>query len=256
MADKPTPSEITRDLFDRLRLRERDGEIFLLEVGDGAGFGNRGWSDAISMQTWPSKDLVIRGYEVKATRSDWLRELDNPEKNRKWQQACDEWYVVAPKGVVVLEELPPAWGLLVPKGELQLRIASRPGAPSSYKGIISRGLLAAVFRAAANERKALETDARREIEENVEKRHRAQMERYQREARDWEKRHMELVEALGGHRWDDFGKLKKLAAAVRQIEANGDDPKKLLAELRTRFERTASRIENIENDLWETEEEH
>lgn len=251
MADKPTPSEITRDLFDRLRCRERDGEIFLCEVGDGAGFGNRGWSDAISMQTWPSKELVIRGYEVKATRSDWLRELDKPEKNEKWQFACDEWYIVAPKDIVKLEELPPAWGLLVPKGELQLRIASRPSSLSmgaSKKGI-PRNLLAAVFRAAGNERRALEKDARREIEENVEKRHRAQMERYQREARDWEKRHMELVEALGGHRWDDFGRLKKLAATVRQIDSSGDDPKKLLAELRLRFERTASRIENIENDL-------
>lgn len=249
MTAKLTPSEITRDLFDRLRCRERDGEIFLLEVGDGAGFGNRGWSDAISMQTWPSKGLVIRGYEVKATRSDWLRELDNPEKNREWQKACDEWYVVAPKGVVVLEELPPAWGLLVPKGDLQLRIASRPEASSSSDGIISRDLLAAIFRAAANERKALENDARGEIEEAVEKLHRTQMERYQREARDWEKRHMELVEALGGHRWDDLGRLKKFAAAVHAVDSNGEDPKKLLAALRKKLEMTVTRIENIENDL-------
>lgn len=241
-------SEITRDLFVRLRLRERDGEIFLLEVGDGAGFGNRGWSDAISMQTWPSKDLVIRGYEVKATRSDWLRELDEPEKNRRWQEACDEWYIVAPKNVVVLEELPPAWGLLVPKGEEQLRIASR-SETSSSQGIIPRGLLAAVFRAAANERRALEKGARLEIEEIIQGQHRARMERLEREARDWEKRYMELVEALGGHRWTNFDRLKKFAAAVRKIEENGDDPKKLLADLRRKFEATASRIGSIESDL-------
>lgn len=247
---KPTPSEITRDLFDRLRCRERDGEIFLLEVGDGAGFGNRGWSDAISMQTWPSKDLVIRGYEVKATRSDWLRELDNPEKNREWQKACDEWYVVAPKGVVVLEELPPAWGLLVPKGELQLRIASRPSPLTSDETVVPRDLVAAVFRAAAKERKALENDARQEIEENVEKRHRAQMERYQREARDWEKRHMELVEALGG-RWENFETLKKRAAALRQLEDEHTEPVKLVRDTRLKHERIAARLAELEKDLEE-----
>lgn len=116
---------ITADLLSRLRQRyNRAGFVFLEGVGNGAGWGNSGWSDAIAMSTWPSKGLRLYGFEVKATRSDWLRELDKPQKNAEWQGACHEWYVVVPKGVVELAELPTAWGLMVPRGD-GLRIASR-----------------------------------------------------------------------------------------------------------------------------------
>ena len=240
-------SEITADLFRRLRLRSNgSGVVLLCEVGDGAGFGNRGWSDAISMQTWPSKTLTITGYEVKATRSDWLRELDEPEKNAAWQKQCHEWYVVAPKDVIVLEELPTGWGLLVPRGEDGLRIAAR--SEKTGDDAVSLGLMAAVFRAAANERRRLEKTARWEIQQEECERVAERMERLEREAKDWESRHVELVEALGGYRWENFDKLKKLATAVREVE-NGDDPKELIRQLRKKLQRTAEKLLALEVGL-------
>lgn len=250
MAEKPSPSETTVDLLARLRARERDGEIFLLEVGDGAGFRNRGWSDAISMQTWPSKKLVIRGYEIKASRSDWLRELDQPEKNLTWQLQCHEWYVVAPKDVVLLEELPPSWGLLVPRGEDQLRIASRAELNPNADGMVPISLMAAVFRAAANERRGLENQREREIQAIVEKRNRGTVDRLVREARDWEKRHMELVECLG-NRWDNWERLKKTAAAVKALDDAQLDPAKLVREAKNRVDGASNRLARVLKDLEE-----
>ena len=142
-----TVADITDDLMQRLRLRYNDAGWVILEgVGNGAGYGNSGWSDAIAMQTWPSKGLTVIGFEVKATKADWKREMNKPSKNVEWQGACDEWYVVAPKDVVNLAELPTSWGLMVPMGENGLQIASRCERDRSAVSP-SRSLLAAVFRA-------------------------------------------------------------------------------------------------------------
>jgi hypothetical protein len=247
---------ITADLFRRLQWRNNaSGVILLCEVGDGGevaargryGFRNRGWSDAISMQTWPSKGLLVTGYEVKATRPDWLRELDEPEKNATWQKQCHEWYIVAPKDIVKLEELPDDWGLLVPRGADGLRIASR-ATVKAERGLVPLGLMAAVFRAAGNERRRLEGIARDEIREQEREILEKQIERSDRAAGDYRKKFEELGDALGSH-WGNLDRLKERAVAIQSLERSGDDPKKLLAELRQRFERAASQIANIEESL-------
>ncbi len=240
---------ITADLFRRLRLRNNaSGSIMLCEVGDGAGLRNRGWSDAISMQTWPEKKLLVTGYEVKATRRDWLRELDNPEKNAGWQKQCHEWYVVAPKDIVKLEELPTNWGLMVTRGVDGLRIAKRSETNGQDRTTVSLELMAAVFRAASRELAHLEdAGRRREIQEEERERVAEELGHLRREAKDWEQRHMELVDALGS-RWDNFDKLKKRAAAIRQLE-NNDDFQALLLGLRKRLERAVALVKGAEESL-------
>ena len=254
MSDKPSPSDITSDLFRRLRKRcsRESGEIVLFEVGDGAGFRNRGWSDAVSMQTWPSKKLVVSGYEVKATRSDWLRELDSPEKNATWQRHCHFWYIVAPKDVVVLAELPPKWGLLVPKGADGLRIASRAAPPDVTIVDIPASLLAAVFRAADNERRALHTTKVAEIREEERKRVEAEIERQYKAACAFEAKYLELAEALGS-KWENLETLKTRAAAVRLLRDEYEDPSKLVRNLRLRHEKIAKRLGELEAEIEEKE---
>ncbi len=240
----------TTDLFRRLRLRcKAGGSVMLCEVGDSAGFRNKGWSDAISMQTWPSKKLLVTGYEVKATRRDWLRELDIPEKNAVWQKQCHEWYVVAPKDIVKLEELPKAWGLMVPRGADGLRIAKRSETNGQDRTTVSLELMAAVFRAASHELTHLEQAGRRAVQEEERERVAGELERLEREAKDWEERHMELVDALGS-RWDSFDKLKKIAAAVRQLQATDiDDVVSLVRHRRERLEQGVAALRAIENGL-------
>lgn len=246
--EKTSLSEITADLFRRLRERNNgSGGIVLCEVGDGAGFRNRGWSDAISMQTWPSKKLVVTGYEVKATRSDWLRELDDPAKNEKWQKQCHEWYIVAPKGVVELPELPMGWGLLVPRGEDGLRIASRADIKTDRESV-PLGLMAAVFRAADHERRNLEGIARREMREEAVADLADELERSEKIANQWREKFEGIAGALGSP-WENLEKLKRRATAVRELENEHDDPKKLLRDLRTRLERTAAELQRVEDGL-------
>lgn len=160
-----TAAEITHDLYRRLRNRygRGDGHVLLCNVGNGAGHGNDGYADAIAMQTWPSKGLSIIGFEVKASRSDWLKELDSPEKNKEWQFTCHQWYIVAAKGIVKLEELPPSWGLMVPSGKDKLRISSRCEAPKDDRDLVPLSLMAAVFRAAGKETH----DARSQMRDQV-----------------------------------------------------------------------------------------
>ena len=252
MVDRATAADITRDLIDRLRYRYgddgRSGTVILFEVGDGAGFSNRGWSDAIAMQTWPSKGLEIHGFEIKATRSDWLRELDKPEKNRTWQELVDAWYVVAPKDVVHLAELPPDWGLMVPKGSDQLRIASRAaaGTQKKWKDPIPRDLVAAVFRAAGNERRWARQSLRDELRAEEAERVAGELERLRKDAGQWERNYKDLAETIG-NRWESIDRLKERVQAIRAIEAIEADA--WVRQVRKRLESSVEILRKVEEGL-------
>jgi len=57
------------------------------------------------------------GFEVKASRSDWLNELKNGQKADDLAKYCDYWYlVVGDKDFVKEGELPKTWGLIAPSG--------------------------------------------------------------------------------------------------------------------------------------------
>lgn len=91
------------------------------------GLGFLGWDDEtgrctgplrtidfLALDLWESKGMPLIGHEVKVSRSDWLRELAEPEKGEAWSRWCDQFYVVAPRGVVRdASELPAGWGLIV-----------------------------------------------------------------------------------------------------------------------------------------------
>lgn len=95
------------------RYPTEQGEYALMwEVASPAGHGNR-YLDAVAMGTWPSRGHMLHGIEIKATRSDWTRELRNHEKQAQglfpWMHF---WWIAAAPGIVKPEELPPNWGLM------------------------------------------------------------------------------------------------------------------------------------------------
>lgn len=63
----------------------------------------------------------VHGFEVKISRSDWLREYRTEgKKSWTWGRYCNYYWLVVPeKNIVKPEELPEGWGLLV--GEKRLR---------------------------------------------------------------------------------------------------------------------------------------
>lgn len=75
-------------------------------------------ADALSMSLWPSRGLGLHGFECKTYRNDWLRELQNPEKAEEMFSYCSHWWIVVGDESIVQDgELPPTWGLLIPRGK-------------------------------------------------------------------------------------------------------------------------------------------
>lgn len=85
--------------------------VLMEEVRDAAGFQGQRAADGIAMSMWPSRGLEIHGFELKASRSDWLRELKNPAKAEAIASYCDRWFIVATPGIVKPDEMPRTWGL-------------------------------------------------------------------------------------------------------------------------------------------------
>lgn len=117
------------------------------EVGNATGFGCRRHADAVAMNLWPSRGLEIVGIEIKQSRSDWVRERDDPAKSVAVQQFCDRWYLAVTKGEIVLAgEVPVTWGLLVLEGD---KLVERKEAPKLESLPMSRAFAAALLRRAA-----------------------------------------------------------------------------------------------------------
>jgi len=103
---------------------------FLYEVRNGTGYGKQQrYADALVVSCWPSRGIWVAGVEVKVSRTDWRRELDDPEKNADIQQYCDFWWIAAPPGVVNLAELPGNWGLLLVDGKTVAQTREAPRLP-------------------------------------------------------------------------------------------------------------------------------
>lgn len=90
----------------------RDGEILITEA---APPGSQRRIDLLRIGMWASRGYGIDGHELKTSRADWRRELDDKGKAEAWWPYVHRWWIVAPStDVVPPDELPEGWGLLVP----------------------------------------------------------------------------------------------------------------------------------------------
>lgn len=136
---------------DKLRalLRKKfpaDQYAMLYEVRDAAGFGASRSADAVIVGLWPSRGCLMEGVEIKISRADWLRELKKPAKAEAFVPYCDHWWIVAAnQDIVRLDEIPPTWGLMVPRAG-GLGIVKQ--APELKAEPVDRSLLAAMLKRA------------------------------------------------------------------------------------------------------------
>ena len=139
----------TNSIRDLLRKRYAGEEWFLaFEVRNAPGFATReGYADAIAMGVWPSRGFVIHGFEIKVSRSDWLRELAKPEKADRFLKHCDHWWLVAPKGVAHDSEVPASWGIMQ-ASEKRLRIVrdTPPVVGRTTRKDMDRGFVASLVK--------------------------------------------------------------------------------------------------------------
>lgn len=163
---QPSQSLATHEVMRRLRARFSDtGYAVLAEVADGTGHKQSRWADALTMSLWPSRGLELIGFEIKVSRSDWVKELNSPGKAEAVCKYCDKWFVVVGNAdIIKAGELPSTWGLMVPDGD-GLKIAKQ--APELSPVPLDRAFVAAIMRRCAEQSvdakaiKAIEDETRR-----------------------------------------------------------------------------------------------
>lgn len=224
--DRASPQESYTAGQMRAMLRERHKTnewALMFEVGNSTGWqGGRRWADAVAVHLWPSKGNAIHGFEVKISRSDWLREVKNPTKAEEIEQYCDYWWVAAPKGVVGLSELPTGWGLMEAASG-KLRVVVRPTQRQNITPL-DRGFVAAMLRRASGADAAeiaslvekevapLRANIRSKIELEVERRSAAAAAIADKVAR---------IEALAGTSIDNWTLGEDFGRAVRLVHSLG-----------------------------------
>ena len=79
------------------------------------------------MNCWPSQDFRSIAFEVKLTKGDFKNEMDDPGKRAAAMRLSNQFYFVAPRGILAPMEIPEDCGLIVVQdGKLrQLKEAPR-----------------------------------------------------------------------------------------------------------------------------------
>lgn len=139
---------------------------FMEEVAPATGGGTR-YADGIAVNLWQSRGHAVHGFEIKVSRSDWLRELKDPAKAEPLYRYCDHWWIVAPRGIVKDGELPPTWGLLELRESSLVQIVA---APRLEPQPIGRSFFASLMRRGFEQLDSLAELKVREARNEVEKR--------------------------------------------------------------------------------------
>jgi hypothetical protein len=144
------PTMPTAGLLERLREHFikpgelRAGAVCLTEVTAPGGTRR---ADLVHIGLWASRGAGgIDVCELKTSRSDFHREIADPAKAEAWWPYSSRLWIVSPhEAVTPPEELPPGWGLMVPKGGTRrFRIVVKP---TEREPQLSVGLLVTLLTA-------------------------------------------------------------------------------------------------------------
>lgn len=141
--------------------------------------------DFLVMWCWASDQFKLEGFEIKISKSDLRRELQDPDKHAVFFNQIDYYWLAAPAEILGdLSILPPKWGVMkVVRGEdgkLALEVARKPCCLHDEKindKVINRQFMASVFRAVGRqahtrallykEQQNLKDEIRREVENEL-----------------------------------------------------------------------------------------
>jgi len=107
-------SELIKKLIEKKYNHENGQYIVFDELRNGTGYGKivTGSIDVFVLNTYPSKQFQRMAFEIKVSRSDFLREIKNPNKRRFAMAMSNEFYFVAPKGLLKNSDIPLNCGLM------------------------------------------------------------------------------------------------------------------------------------------------
>lgn len=188
----------TNHVRELLRKRYPSPEWSLMEEVAPATGGGTGYADAVAVNLWNSRGHSVQGFEIKVSRSDWLRELKKPAKAESVYQYCDFWWIVAPKGVVLAGELPPTWGLLE-VGPASIRMVTQ--GPKLESKPMTRAFFASLIRRSteniATTAQRMQQSAVNAAYAQIEERVKQEVDRRTKSARAMEERMAKLKEETG-----------------------------------------------------------
>lgn len=209
-AVKRTPTVSTEAVLDALINHyrkpgeDRSGEILITEP---SAPGSTRRCDLLRVGMWASRGTGIDVHEIKVSRSDWLRELDDPAKAEAWWPYCNRFWITAPPGIIVPAELPEGWGLMeLPSSGRRFKVKVAAG---SKVPKLTTALMVELLRRADNQRLGeMDTLRSRHRDEMYQADRQRELKQAQTAIPYEVKRRLELlekVEAAIGMPLDEFG---------------------------------------------------
>lgn len=223
----------------------------LFEVGNGTGGNKSRSADAVAMSLWPSRGLHLIGFEIKASRSDWLNELREPAKADAIGKYCDFWYlVVGDKKIVQDGELPLGWGLIAPRGEglavvkEAIKIECLPMNRSFLAGLMRRN--------AEQDRSAIDEEIRRAVKKQIDELVELKVNRQIGDLKRENDKLNEMVKTfsqVSGMPLYDFN-VADIAEAVKFVRTNNiTGISKIVSRVRENLEGFLTAAQNAENEI-------
>jgi hypothetical protein len=121
----------------------REPEWYLgFEVGNSCGCEVKRHADAIAINAYPSRSFETRGFEIKVSRSDLQRELNESAKAEEIYGFTNYWFLVVPKGLTKDMAIPETWGVIEFDGE-KLRQKKQA---TFHESTITKGFMIAFIR--------------------------------------------------------------------------------------------------------------
>ena len=238
-------------------LRDRyagDAWAFLTEVPNGTGYSKSRSADAMAMSLWPSRGLELHGIEVKVSRNDWLKELNNPQKAEDFANYTDRWWLAVGDAAIVKDgELPPTWGLLIPKGN---KLVQKIAAPKLQAIEIDRCFMAGLLRRAteqlipkSEQQEALRAEYDRGYKSGQEMAaHQVERAKVEKEQAEQTLKNFETASGLHIQRWN-AGDIGRLVSFLKTIQTRADFKQRIADQMHA----AKSEVEKFEQVLAELE---
>lgn len=184
--------------------------------------------DFLVMNCYDSEQLKIQGYEIKISKADLKRELEDPDKHAVFFDAIDFYWLIAPKQIVDnIDLIPPKWGVRAvwrdESGKLISRTVRKPTClhdEQMYSRKIRKTFMASFCRAISKQSltKAKLHEQQRGLEDEIRKKLEQEIAGGARIVPDWKLESLErckrLVSDLGLNEYSDESSRKHIRKAV------------------------------------------
>jgi hypothetical protein len=260
----PHEKVTTGGLMDLLSKRyPRDRYALFFDVPDNVGTNQHRRADAIAIGCWGSVGRLIEGFELKASRADWLREVSHVTKADPFIERCDKWWLVTSSPTIArLEEIPACWGwMAATKGGLRVQkpAVQLPQDAKTIHRLFAIGLLRKMQDSLLDEPTVLQRlkEAREVREVEIAEKVRQGITRANREAIEIKDK-VQKFERESGIKLDDWrmGNVGKLVRAFANLHRDGDAYGRIdttLERAQQTFETMIQRIREARQELAEPE---